>query len=329
MQLFIDTNILLSFYHFTNDDLEELRKLIVLLREKQVTLYVTGQLQDEFERNRDSKISDALKRLTDQRLNLEFPQLCRDYQEYDELRRLQKEYERQHASLLQNLKADIENNNLKADSILRELFRLSKQIPLTEESIAKAKSRLERGNPPGKKGSLGDAINWELLLSGVPAQQDLYLITDDGDYCSPLDAERANSFLVKEWRRCKKASLYLSKKLSRFFRDKFPHIRLATELEKDLLIGKLTGSSSFSETHSIIAELSRFQDFTYAQINDIISAVLSNRQVYWIIGDGDVYEFVTKLVSRYESKIEPTKLQELRVLLEGGVQDDKSAELDS
>jgi hypothetical protein len=40
MHLFIDTNILLSFYHFANDDLEELEKLIVLVKEKKVMLYI-------------------------------------------------------------------------------------------------------------------------------------------------------------------------------------------------------------------------------------------------------------------------------------------------
>ncbi len=65
MNLFIDTNIYLSFYHFTSDDLEELRKLIVAIHEKRIKLYVTSQLRDEFRRNREIKIADALKLFTD------------------------------------------------------------------------------------------------------------------------------------------------------------------------------------------------------------------------------------------------------------------------
>ena len=40
MYLFIDTNIFLSFYHFTKEDLEELKKLGVLLKQKKVILYL-------------------------------------------------------------------------------------------------------------------------------------------------------------------------------------------------------------------------------------------------------------------------------------------------
>jgi predicted nucleic acid-binding protein len=60
--LFIDTNILLSFYHLTSEDLEELRKLIALVGSKRIELVLTQQIKDEFKRNRSAKIADALKR---------------------------------------------------------------------------------------------------------------------------------------------------------------------------------------------------------------------------------------------------------------------------
>jgi hypothetical protein len=61
MNLFIDTNIFLSFYHLSSDDLEELRKLGVLLDKKKVTLLLPKQVIDEYRRNREVKIADALK----------------------------------------------------------------------------------------------------------------------------------------------------------------------------------------------------------------------------------------------------------------------------
>jgi len=61
--LFIDTNILLSFYHLTNEDIEELKKLIVLIDNDKITLFLTDHVQNEFYRNRGSKIADAMKRL--------------------------------------------------------------------------------------------------------------------------------------------------------------------------------------------------------------------------------------------------------------------------
>ena len=87
MDLFIDTNVILSFYHLTSDDLEELRKLTVLLQRKRVKLSLTDQVVSEFRRNRENKISEAIKALREQCLNLQFPQLCKDYSEYGHFRK--------------------------------------------------------------------------------------------------------------------------------------------------------------------------------------------------------------------------------------------------
>ena len=40
MHLFIDTNVYLGFYHLTSEDLEELNKLVVLVEQQVVTLYM-------------------------------------------------------------------------------------------------------------------------------------------------------------------------------------------------------------------------------------------------------------------------------------------------
>jgi predicted nucleic acid-binding protein len=61
LHLFIDTNIFLSFYAYTNDDVEELRKLISLIKTNQLKLYLTGQVRDEFNRNREAKLRDSLR----------------------------------------------------------------------------------------------------------------------------------------------------------------------------------------------------------------------------------------------------------------------------
>lgn len=63
MNLFIDTNIYLTFFHFSSDDLEELKKLIVVIKEGQINLILPDQVIDEFKRNREVKIADALKDL--------------------------------------------------------------------------------------------------------------------------------------------------------------------------------------------------------------------------------------------------------------------------
>ena len=304
MNLFIDTNVLLSFYHVSSDDLEELKKLVVLLEQKKVQFYVPAQVRMEFRRNRETKIADALRKFKEQRLNLQFPQMCKDYPEYEKLRELQKQYEANHTALLNALDEHVKANGLKADGIIEQLFSLAQKIPCNDEIIDKARVRLERGNPPGKNGSLGDAINWEALIAAVPEKSDLHFISGDKDYCSALDEEDFSQFLAWEWATRKKSELIFYKRSSAFFKDKFPDIKFATELEKDLLIKDFAQSGSFATTHAIVAKLSKFTDYTPAQLNAIVTAAVSNSQISLIVTDQDVKEFLTAVIAGHEDQIE-------------------------
>ena len=315
MHLFIDTNVLLSFYHFAGDDLEELKKLIVLLGQKKLRLYLPNQIVSEFRRNREGKIADALKKLKDQRLNLQFPQICKDYPEYGKLRELQKAYETHHTELLNKLGDDIASFALKADAIISQLFNLAEKVVCADETVRKARDRFDLGNPPGKDGSLGDAVNWEALLGAVPEKTDLHFITDDKDYCSALDEETFSGFLSDEWRDRKKSNLVFYKRISAFFKEHFPEIKLAAELEKDLLIEDFANSSSFARTHSVVAKLSKYADFTPAQLNAIVSSAILNSQIGLITDDADVHDFLTGVIKGREKLIEKQSLEALQFMM--------------
>lgn len=312
MFLFIDTNIFLSFFHFTNDDLDELKKLIVLADTDKINLLIPTQVIDEFYRNRDNKINDALKSVRAQKLNLQFPQVCKDYDEYKVLRTLQKEYEKNHSALLSKLYENIKEETLKADQVVKELFDSSLILKTSSDIVEKAKIRMAKGNPPGKDDSLGDAINWELILESIPLLEDIHFITDDKDYYSSVDSSRFNIFLKKEWEERNSSNLFFYKKLSDFFSDNFPDINLSGESEKDLLIQGLSSSSNFAQTHQLISKLNKFTDFSEAQANELVSACLSNNQIYWIIDDEDVSEFYNKLLSKYEKVINKDNLDDLK-----------------
>lgn len=311
MNVFIDTNVFLSFYHLTNDDLEELRKLKVLLAKGNLVLHLPSQTVDEYRRNRETKIAAALKSLKDQKLNLQFPALCKDYPEYSTLRELQKEFETQHSSLVGQISKDIENNSLKADLVIEELFEKSEPIELSDELVARSQFRMSVGNPPGKNGSLGDAINWEALLKNVPDGQDLYLIADDRDYFSVLDENKPKEFLIREWKEKKKADVFFYRRLAPFFKEHYPQIKLASELEKEMAVQQLVGSGAFATTHSAVAKLSGFENFSQPQVSEIVDAALTNNQVKWILGDTDVFEFMTKFAADYKDKIDEGQYQQL------------------
>lgn len=306
MRLFIDTNVYLGFYNYTSEDLEELNKLVVLVEQKKVTLYITEQVKREFRRNRAGKIADAQKKLRDHKLGGAFPAFAKDYGEYEKLRELQKQYEKEHAALIEKATDDIQAENLKADKVIAKLFATATTIEISEELIKKAQVRMQIGDPPGKDDSLGDAINWLTLLKEVPNNEDLFFISGDGDFASPLDDDDINEFLDDEWESEKHSSVLFHKRLSAFFQDKFPDIKVAVELEKQLLVERLTGSGSFATTHNVVAALSnQIDDFSDEQANALAEAAINNNQVGWIIGDGDVHEFYERLLQKYSEKLAP------------------------
>ncbi|WP_076924634.1 PIN domain-containing protein [Pseudoalteromonas sp. EB27] len=325
MNLFIDTNVFLSFYHLSNDDLEEIHKLTVLIEKREVTLWLTEQVKDEFKRNRENKISEAMKKLKEQKTKPQFPQICKDYEEYPEIRELQKQYSQKLSSLTKKVTDDVTGSTLKADQKIKELFAKSKVIETTNELVAKARFRMDVRNPPGKDGSLGDAINWEGLLESVEDNQKLYLIADDKDYYSVLDEYKLKEFLSDEWKDKKSEEVVFYRRLSQFFKDHYPDIKLATELEKELAIRNLVNSGNFANTHSAISKLSKYAEFNKSQVNELVQICFTNDQVGWIIGDDDVEEFYKSLLDNHGDVIEDELKLKLEEALKPAGSDDDDA----
>ena len=224
LHIFLDTNIYLSFYSFTDEGLEALDKLKMLVGEKRLSLYTTEQVKNEFYRNRENRMRDALEKLQDQKPPDKFPIFFYPYEEFRELEDSQKTYHRILTSLYKKVCQDMKNQKLKADETITQLFKNAAYLNLTEEIIIKAEKRVRLGNPPGKKNDLGDAINWELLLKEFSDDRDLYLITNDGDYFSKLkqmDVEtRLNRFLEQEYSRQNSHSkIRLYRNLTSFLRE--------------------------------------------------------------------------------------------------------------
>jgi predicted nucleic acid-binding protein len=287
MNLFIDTNVYLSFYHYSNDDLEELHKLAALVEHGQIQLLLPQQTIDEFWRNHESKLYDALSKFKSSKLDDQFPQICKSYDEYEQMRTALKSYALAKSALLAKLQKDIDAGNLKADKVIRELFDAATIVERTPEIVDAARLRYDLGNPPGKDGSYGDAISWESLLSVVGDREDLCIVSDDKDFKSKNSSSKLSPFLIREWNDSGRGKLFFYERLSLFLKDKFPTIHIALEADKELLIKALSESGSFAETHEIVAKLAKYSEFSAVQANDILSATLSNTQVLWIIDDDD------------------------------------------
>ncbi len=316
MQLFIDTNILLSFYSLNQEDLAELSKLSDLIAQQHITLLLTDQLVDEFNRNREQRIDGAIKSLRTQTFNPQFPQLCEDYPEVNLVRESLKHYEQAHTSLFSRIITDIKAKNLKADRLIQSFFALGKKIPANSTILDRARFRMGVGNPPGKNNSLGDAINWECLLAEIPAGEDLFFVTGDKDYCSALNEDEFSDFLQTEWYNQKQKHIHFYKRLSGFCKERFPEIALASVRDKEFLIRDFVNSQSIGDTNRSIAKLTYYQEFTAAQVNMIIAAAISNRQITWSIEDDLVKNFLASLVTKNSQYLDPDTLTQISQLLE-------------
>ncbi len=296
IHLFIDTNIFLSFYHYSNDDLDKLNDLNTLINEtSDIKLWVSSHLVDEFNRNREGKIKDALKRFNQNELNTGAPKLCMGYEEIKNYKRLLGEANVVKGKLLKKLSFDIENKSLKADKLIQTLF-LRPVLKIDDDTINDAKKRFDIGNPPGKK-RYGDAINWEFLLKNVPIGEDLYLVSIDSDYDSPLYENKISDFLKDEWEKRKQSKINYYKSLNWFFKDKFPNIKLDDEFVKEARIERFTKSTSFNEARKNLRDLLTINDFTTPQLNQIVRASITNDQIY------NAHKYSPEIVGGYLEQI--------------------------
>ena len=331
--LFIDANIWLSVYHFTSDTLDKFEALKNLLGDD-IHLFVPEQVYHEVLRNRDTKIKNVWDDFKS--FHFQTPAFCQSYSEFETFQRKYKELLDIHTKWRKEVERDIQNISLRADTLLFNVFQITKLRSVSADIVARAEIRFKSGNPPGKNNSLGDAINWEYLLARIPNGEDLYFISSDKDYCSSLDPSRFNLFLLREWKSKKKSNIFFFRNLSDFLKDhakSVSHARSKEESdtpndslqeqkikginalaesiddsldseEKQNAIMLLQNSCSYANTHNAISLLSKYNSWTPTQVEALCEAVLANSQVYNIFMDDDVLEFYSNLIKKTDAKTE-------------------------
>lgn len=314
MNIFLDSNIFLQFYHYAKDDLTELNKLHGLIVEWKVKLIITEQIKNEVYRNRDNAVDAALKDFTKSKEEQSFPWISKTYPEYGEMKSLMKELKRSKSKLEEKICADINTMTLEADKLIVVLFKVALVLPI-EGLLQKARDRYDFWNPPGKNNSYGDAINWESLLAHAPAEE-TFIISADSDYQSKLDAEKLNSFLLREWESKKGIPIFYYSSLSRFFPEHLKYIELKKLEELNGLILTLCQSRSFSRTHNTIELLSEYTHFTDIQVYQMIEASITNAQIRCIAQDEDVNTFFKKMLKGKEHLFPSELLQEFSNVFE-------------
>ena len=292
INLYLDSNIWLNLYHFSNDNLEEFEKL----KYAEVNIYLPKQTKDEVNRNRNNKINDAIKKFDVKKFKSpQIPNIFKEYKdEYKAFNDKIEKIERIITDWHNKVDNDIKNRELAADQVIDELFESAIFIE-SDNYYEEAVKRMNIGNPPGKNNSYGDALNWLSLLYETEENKEFIFITEDMDYYNDFKNNVPNDFLLDEWRREKNSKITFYTNLKEFFSKYLPNIRLDDEIDKEKLIESLSDSSNFTTTHLIIAELSEYDYFNKEQKLELLKIAYINNQVNWILNDHDVEDFYINL----------------------------------
>lgn len=303
MHVFIDTNIFLSFFHFPKDDLDSLENVFASHVHGPATVHLTQQVCYEFKRNRENKIKDALKHFKESKFEAQLPPFMKAYGEYEDIINLSKEIQKKQKEILKSVHISIAEKNLQADQLIDEIFENSNVIPTTPEVYGAASMRMDIGNPPGKNGSIGDAINWIVLLNSVPKNNDLHIVSADGDFYSSINSRVVNPFLSEEWNTKKNSTLFIYRTLSEFTEEHFNGVAFSYDKDKEILIDNLKYAGSFAVTHGLIARLEEYKYFSLNEVNKILKAAVANEQFGWIVEDIDVSDFLNRVAVPHMASI--------------------------
>ncbi len=305
INLCLDANVYLYFYNYPLSDLKNLEKMLDFIDSGNLNLILTKQIVNEYNRNRESVIQEILNSTSNSKLEFSAPKILDNYHEYKEIKRLLKKANNQKSELIKIMSQDINDRKFHADILIDKLFKVANHFEYRYVDIDNAKQRSELGDPPGKKGSIGDAVNWVLLLENMENEKDLYLVSEDGDFASKIDNKNLSDFLKFEWEDKKKSKIFFYKSFNDFVKEIYPTIELKNEQEIEKLIEKLENSSSFNSSRSILAQILQINSLSENQLNRVLESSYTNNQIYMAndYSPSLIIDVLIKLVEGKEYKL--------------------------
>lgn len=131
--LFIDANIFLEFYRFSEIHLDELKKIITLIEDKKINLLLPEQVKREIWRNRDSVIKEALTKFeTNTKFNKGMPKFMEAYPKAKEYNTDLEKMEKARQELIDTVRECALNQKLAADEVLSRIFDSAFKIEITD-----------------------------------------------------------------------------------------------------------------------------------------------------------------------------------------------------
>lgn len=316
MNVFIDTNLYLDFYRMGQDKLDELNKVFALHDYGQLKIWLPELLKNEFWRNRSKVVADNIKEI-EKDYKPSLPHIFRQHVDQKTFLKTVSDANRLKNKIFEDIQQQFKDETLAADLVIKKIFDAAIKINADDATIDKGKRRFDLGNPPGKNKSYGDAVNWECLLAAIPEGEDIYLITEDGDYKSSFIKDDMNEYLKYEWKTKKKSEPHIYARLSEFIKEHFPQANNLADMEVNLIIKELEESASFASTHHVVSKLLKFKDFKQEQIFKIINIYFDNNQVRYIKDDPDVKSLARMIIQQGDEEKDPEGILEtFRVMID-------------
>lgn len=200
--VFIDANILLGFWSCSTDRVPS--DLLLPLVELREHILVTKQVADEVARrklgvfieNRGKFTAELPPRLAHHMLGVRAHAEASDA--VAALGDSAREAKRRWESACAEIADAISQHEDLATTMLLPL--LGQAVEATAEQLQAARSRRERGNPPGKRSDpLGDQVSWEQFLTAAAGRERVWIVTRDRDFQKTIGSTRLlNPFLRAE-----------------------------------------------------------------------------------------------------------------------------------
>lgn len=185
MKILIDTNIFLDFYRTNNHPVE----IFNLLKDNISSIIITDQIIQEFERNREIVLNNIKQKFQmESKLENFSSSYVQNIEEFKQLVEIQKSYKIKQKEILEKINLVIHDPSLDPIAIyfkelIDDAYRKDIVYFTTDEIITKADKRKKIGNPPvSNKYSIGDEINWEIVLANL--KEDIIIVGRDSTYNS-------------------------------------------------------------------------------------------------------------------------------------------------
>lgn len=223
-RVMLDANIYLNFYKTSDEVLDNIDRAIELIKKENFTLILPNIIREEIEYNKYRGVIDFLEVIKNRSMGFSVPAFLKGNMKVKNLLKKHKDFQNLGKVVASMGANKIENPMSHINRKISMLINSAKLVYEERSHIDKAMFRYSRKYPPatpkknGSDRSLGDDVVWEMILS-LFIDQDLIIVSNDGDYVSENDNKIIDEFLSYEWGRLSQNNLKLYTTLGEFIND--------------------------------------------------------------------------------------------------------------